>query len=57
MTRSLQGFLEKLLGRSRISLSGKPKIDRGAGGIDGTIEVPPAPTLAYVRFVGSGAKF
>jgi hypothetical protein len=27
MTGSLQGFLEKLLGRSRISLSGKPKVD------------------------------
>jgi hypothetical protein len=51
MTRSLQGFLEKLLGGSRISLSGKPKVDRGAAGIDGTIEVPPAPTLANVRFV------
>ena len=51
MTRSLQGFLEELLGRSRISLSGKPEADRSAGGIDGTIQVPPAPTLANVRFV------
>jgi hypothetical protein len=34
MTRSLQGFLEELLGRSRVSLSGKPEVDRGAGGID-----------------------
>jgi hypothetical protein len=25
MTRSLQGFLEKLLGRSRVSLRGKPE--------------------------------
>ena len=51
MTRSLQGFLEELLGRSRVSLSGKPEVDRGAGGIDGTIQVPPTPTLANVRFV------
>ena len=50
MTRSLQGFLEELLGRSRVSLSGKPEVDRGAGGIDGTIQVPPAPTLANVSF-------
>ena len=51
MTRSLQGFLEELLCRSRVSLSGEPEVDRGAGGIDGTIQVPPAPTLANVRFV------
>ena len=51
MTRSLQGFLEELLGCSRVSLSGKPEVDRGAGGIDGTIQVPPTPTLANVRFV------
>jgi hypothetical protein len=51
MTRSPQSFLEELLGRSRISLSGKPEVDRGAGGIDGTIQVTPAPTLANVRFV------
>jgi len=36
MTGRLQGFLEELLGSSRISLSGKPEVDRGAGGIDGT---------------------
>jgi hypothetical protein len=51
MTRSLQGFLEELLGRRRVPLSGKPEVDRGASGIDGTIQVPPAPTLANVRFV------
>jgi hypothetical protein len=51
MTRSLQGPLEELLGRSRISLSGKPEVDRGAGGIDSTIQVPPFPTLANVGFV------
>jgi len=51
MTRSLQGFLEEVLGRSRVSLSGKPEVDRGAGGIDGTIQVPPAPTLANVGFI------
>ena len=51
MTRSLQGFLEELLGRSRVSFSGKPEVDRGTGGIDGTIQVPPTPTLANVRFV------
>jgi hypothetical protein len=45
---SLQGFLEELLGRSRVSLSGKPEVDRGAGGIDSTIQVPPVPTLATV---------
>jgi len=33
MTWSLQGFLEELLGRSRVSLSGKPEVNRGAGGI------------------------
>jgi hypothetical protein len=51
MTRSLQGFLEELLGRSRVSLSRKPEVDGGAGGIDGTIQVLPAPTLADVRYV------
>ena len=51
MTRSLQGPLEELLGRSRVSLSGKPGIDRGAGGINGTTQVPLVPTLANVRFV------
>jgi hypothetical protein len=51
MTRSLQGFLEEMLGRSRVSLSGKPEVDRGAGGIDGTIQVPPGPKLANVGFV------
>jgi len=51
MTRSLQGFLEELLGRDRVSLSGKPEVDCRAGGIDGTIQVPPARTLANVRFV------
>jgi len=51
MTRRLQSFLEELLGRSRVSLSGKPKVDRGASGIDGTIQVSPVPTLANVRFV------
>ena len=50
MTRSLQGFLEELLGCSRVSLSGKPEVDRGAGGIDGTIQVPPTPTLANDTF-------
>jgi hypothetical protein len=51
MARSPQGPLEELLGRSRISLSGKPEVDRGASGIDGTIQIPPVPTLANVRFV------
>jgi hypothetical protein len=51
MTRSLQGFLEELLGRSRVTLSGKPKVDRGASGIDGTIQVSPVPALADIRFV------
>jgi hypothetical protein len=51
MTRSLQGPLEELLCRSRVSLSGKPDVDRGASGIDGTIQVPPVPALANVRFV------
>ena len=51
MTRSLQGFLEELLGRCRVSISGKPEVDRGAGGIDGTIQVSPTPGLANVRFV------
>jgi hypothetical protein len=35
MTRSLQGSLEKALGGSRIPLCRKPRIDRGARGIDG----------------------
>jgi hypothetical protein len=51
MTGSPQGFLEELLGRSRVSLSGKPKVDRGARGIDGTIQVSPVPALANVGFV------
>jgi hypothetical protein len=37
MTRRLQGFLEELLDRTRVALSGKPKVDRGACGIDGTL--------------------
>jgi hypothetical protein len=48
MTRSLQGFLKEQLGCDRVSLSGKPEVDRGAAGIDGTIEAPPVPTLASV---------
>jgi hypothetical protein len=51
MTRSLQGFPEELLGRSHVSLSGKPEVNGGAGGIDRTIQVPPAPTLANVGFI------
>ena len=51
MTGSLQGFLEEPLGGSRVSLSGKPEVDRGAGRINGTIQIPPVPTLANVRFV------
>ena len=51
MTRSLQGFLEELLGRSLVSLSGKLEVDRCAGGVDSTIQVPPAPTLANVGFI------
>ena len=51
MTRSLQGFLEELLGRSRVSLSRKPEVDCGAAGIDRTIQVPPVSALANVRFV------
>jgi hypothetical protein len=38
MTRGLQGFLEELLGRSRVSLSGKQEVNRGAGGIDRTLD-------------------
>jgi hypothetical protein len=37
MTGSLQGFLKESFGRSRVTLGGKPKVDRGAAGIDGTI--------------------
>ena len=49
MTGSLQGFLEELLGRSRVSLSRKPEVDRGAAGIDGTIQVRQLPPwLMYV---------
>src|SRR5207245_11636130 len=51
MARRVQGVLEELLGRSRVSLSRKPEVDRGAGGIHGTIQVPPVPALANVRFV------
>src|ERR1700686_3467718 len=51
MTGSLQGFLEEPLGRGRVTLSGKPKVDRGAGGIHGTIQVPPVPALADVGFI------
>jgi hypothetical protein len=53
MTRRLQSFLEELLGRSRVALSGKPKVDGGAGGIYSSIQVPPVPALANVRFVDS----
>jgi hypothetical protein len=49
MTRSLQGFLEKMLGRRRVSLRGKPEVDRGAGGIDGTVQVAPFPTLSIAK--------
>jgi hypothetical protein len=51
MTRSLQGFLEELLGRDRVTPSGKPKVDGGAGGINSTIQEPPVPALADVGFV------
>src|SRR5215472_224281 len=51
MTRCPQGFLEELLGSSRVSLLGKPEVDRSTGGIDSTIQVPPDPALANVRFV------
>ena len=53
---SLQGFLKESLGCDRVSLSGKPKVDCGAAGIDGTIEVPPASALANVRFVNSNCN-
>jgi len=51
VTGSLQGFLEELLGRSGVTLRGKPKVDCGACGIDGPIQVPPVPALANVRFI------
>src|SRR5260221_8380805 len=51
VTRILQGSLEKLLGRCRVSSREKPEVDRGAGGIDGTVQVAPVPPLANVRFV------
>ncbi len=51
MTGSLQGFLKESLDSSRATLGGEPKVDCGAAGIDGTIEVPPLPTLANVGFV------
>src|SRR5215469_7732541 len=53
MTGSLQGLLKELLGRSRITFGGKPKVDGGTGGIDGTIQVSPVPALANIRFVDS----
>src|SRR6202171_2415677 len=53
MPRRLQGSLEEPLSRSRVTLSGKPKVDRGTAGIHGTIQVPPDPTLADVGFVDS----
>ena len=51
MAGSLQGFLEELFGRSRVTFRGKPKINRSARGIDCTIQVPPVPALANVRLV------
>jgi hypothetical protein len=50
MTRHLQSFLEELLGRSRVALAENQESDRGACGIDGTIQVPPPPTLGFKRF-------
>jgi hypothetical protein len=56
MSRSLQGFLEEPLSRNHVTLSEKPKVDRGASGINSTIQVPPVPALADVGFVDpSGA--
>jgi len=43
MPRSPQGFLEEALGRSRIPLLGKPKIDGRTCGIDGPVEISPLP--------------
>ena len=51
MAGSLQGFLEELLGRSRVTFHGKPKINGSARGIDSTVQVPPVSALANVRFV------
>jgi hypothetical protein len=51
MTRRLQGFLEELLGRRRVSLSRKPESRSWRRGIDGTIQLPPASTLTNVLFV------
>jgi hypothetical protein len=51
MAGSLQNFLEELLGRSRVTFHGKPKINGSARGIDSTVQVPPVSALANVRFV------
>jgi hypothetical protein len=51
MAGSLQGFLKESLGGNCVPLGGKPKVDRGAGGIDCTIQVPPVPALANVGLV------
>jgi hypothetical protein len=37
MTGSLQGFLKESFGGSRVTLGGKPEVDRGTGRIHGTI--------------------
>jgi hypothetical protein len=48
MTGNLRGFLKESLGRSRVTLGGKPKVDCGTGGIDGTIQISPVPALANI---------
>ncbi len=57
MTRSPQGFLEELLRRCSVTLSGKPKVDRGARGIHGTIQVPAPANVRLVNSPGAVGRF
>jgi len=41
VARSTQGSLEEALRGSRVTVGGEQKIDRSAGGIDGTVQVNP----------------
>ena len=53
MTRSSQGSLEEVLGRSRVALRRQPEVDRGTRRIHRTIEIDPLARDGNVCFVHS----
>ena len=51
MTRRLQGSLEKVFSGSRVPLRREPEVDRGTGGIDGSVQIGPDTRHRNVCFV------